>query len=230
MSIFITGTGTDIGKTYVTALLVKKLRESGVDTAYFKAAVSGNERDEKGGLIPGDAQFVKTVSGITQSLDTMCPYVYERAYSPHLASRIEGNPIAMETVVSQYRQLCKEYETVVCEGSGGIVCPIRYDETVIMLEDIIKALELPTLIVADAGLGTINNTVLTVEYMRSHGLEVRGIILNNYRKGDVMQEDNRFMCEKLTGLPVIACVEYNDSDLDISAETFIGICGQGGNL
>ncbi len=230
MSIFITGTGTDIGKTYVTALLVKKLREAGVDTAYFKAAVSGNEKDEKGELIPGDAQFVKTVSGITQSFDTMCPYVYEKAYSPHLASRIEGNPVAMETVVSQYRQLCKEYGTVVCEGSGGIVCPIRYDETVIMLEDIIKALELPTLIVADAGLGTINNTVLTVEYMRSHGLEVRGIILNNYSKGDVMQEDNRYMCEKLTGLPVIACVGYNDSDLDISAETLIGICSQGGNL
>ncbi|HOC35049.1 MAG TPA: dethiobiotin synthase, partial [Ruminococcus flavefaciens] len=113
-------------------------------------------------------------------------------------------------------------------GSGGIICPIRYDEKIIMLEDIIKALELPCLIVADAGLGTINNTVLTVEYMKSHGLEVRGIILNNYHKGDVMEEDNRLMCEKFTGLPVIACVGKNDTDISIDTDTLINICSQGG--
>ena len=87
--IFVTGTGTDIGKTFVTALLVKKLHDAGSAAAYFKAAVSGNERDENGRLIPGDAAYVKRISGISQPLDTMCPYIYETAVSPHLASRID---------------------------------------------------------------------------------------------------------------------------------------------
>ena len=82
--IFITGTGTDIGKTYVTGLIVKKLRESGADAAYYKAAMSGNERRADGSLIPGDALQVKTMSGIGQPLEEMCPYVYETAVSPHL--------------------------------------------------------------------------------------------------------------------------------------------------
>lgn len=225
--IFVTGTGTDIGKTFVTALLVKKLHEIGCDTAYFKAAVSGNERDENGRLIPGDAAYVKKISGITQPLDTMCPYIYETAVSPHLAARIEGAPVELSTVMAQYEKLCGEYEYVICEGSGGIVCPIRYDDEKIMLEDIIKALGLPTIIIADAGLGTINSVVLTCEYMKSHGLEIRGVILNNFHKGNIMEEDNKLMCERFTGLPVIACVGKNDTDIDISAYELKRICDRG---
>lgn len=228
--IFITGTGTDIGKTYVTALIVKKLHEAGCKTAYFKAAVSGNERDENGSLIPGDALCVKNVSGISQPLETMCPYVYENALSPHLAAKVEENPVELERVTAQFHELCREYDTIICEGSGGILCPIRFDETVIMLEDVIKSLDLPCLIIADAGLGTINNTVLTVEYMRAHGLTVNGLMLNNFHKGDLMEEDNKFMCEKLTGLPVIACVGENDSDIDIDPQLLLSICRKGGKI
>lgn len=96
--LFITGTGTDVGKTFVTGLILKKLHESGLDAAYYKAAMSGNERRPDGSLIPGDALHVKNVSGISQSLQGMCPYVYEAAVSPHLASRLEGNPVQMEVV------------------------------------------------------------------------------------------------------------------------------------
>lgn len=225
--IFVTGTGTDIGKTFVTALLVKKLHDAGCNTAYFKAAVSGNERDENGRLIPGDAAYVKKISGISQPLDTMCPYIYETAVSPHLASKIEGDLVELENVKDRYEKLCDEYEYVICEGSGGIVCPIRYDDRKIMLEDIIKTLGLPAIIVADAGLGTINSVVLTCEYMKAHGMEIRGLILNNFHKGDIMEEDNKVMCEKLTGLPVIACVSENDTDLDISAELLEQLCKGG---
>ena len=71
--IFITGTGTDVGKTYVTGLIVKKLHDAGKKAAYYKAAMSGNEKDSQGKLIPGDAVSVKNISGIEQSIDTMCP-------------------------------------------------------------------------------------------------------------------------------------------------------------
>ena len=225
--IFVTGTGTDIGKTFVTALLVKKLHDAGCNTAYFKAAVSGNERDENGRLIPGDAAYVKKISGISQPLDTMCPYIYETAVSPHLASKIEGDLVELENVKDRYEKLCDEYEYVICEGSGGIVCPIRYDDRKIMLEDIIKTLGLPAIIVADAGLDMINSVLLTCEYRKAHGMEIRGLILNNFHKGDIMEEDNKVMCEKLTGLPVIACVGENDTDLDISAELLEQLCKGG---
>ncbi|MDE6901550.1 MAG: dethiobiotin synthase, partial [Lachnospiraceae bacterium] len=168
--IFITGTGTDVGKTYVTGLIVKKLKESGMNAAYYKAAMSGNERTEEGMLLPGDAQYVKTVSGIEQSLACMCPYVYEAAVSPHLASRIEGNPVMLQEVVKGFEEVCRQYDYVTMEGSGGILCPICFDERELWLEDVIRELGLSSLIVADAGLGTINSVVLTVEYMRAKGL------------------------------------------------------------
>ncbi len=216
--IFITGTGTDVGKTYVTGLIVKKLKESGMNAAYYKAAMSGNERTEKGMLLPGDAQYVKTVSGIEQSLACMCPYVYEAAVSPHLASRIEGNPVMLQEVVKGFEEVCRQYDYVTMEGSGGILCPICFDERELWLEDVIRELGLSSLIVADAGLGTINSVVLTVEYMRAKGLPVKGIIFNRFHPGDRMEEDNLRMCEHRTKLPVLACVEADSGTLDMEIE------------
>lgn len=213
--IFVTGTGTDVGKTYVTGLIVKKLKEAGLSAAYYKAAVSGNDRDENGNLIPGDAKHVKDISGIEQPVSTMCPYIYELAVSPHLASRIEGNPVDMKIVKAGFEQVCNQYDYVTMEGSGGILCPICYDEEKVMLEDVIKELNLSCILIADAGLGTINSVVLTVEYMKSHGIDVKAIIFNNYIEGDVMQEDNLVMCQQMTGLEVIAKVKKDDKDLDI---------------
>ena len=171
-ALFITGTGTDIGKTYVTGLIVKKLAEEGKSAAYYKAAMSGNDRRADGSLIPGDALFVQKISGITQPLEEMCPYVYEHAYSPHLASRIEGHPVEMAVVRDGYRAVCDKYDYVTVEGSGGILCPICFDEARIGLTDIIDEMELDCILVADAGLGTINSVVLTYEYMKNRNMNI----------------------------------------------------------
>ncbi len=216
--LFITGTGTDVGKTYVSGLIVKKLKEGGKNAAYYKAAMSGNERREDGSLIPGDGLFVKNMSGISQPLADMCPYVYETAVSPHLASRLEGNPVRMDVVKEGFHKVCQEYEYVTMEGSGGILCPICFDEAKIQLEDVIKELGLASILVADAGLGTINSVVLTTEYMRTKGLPVKGIIFNHFHKGDVMEEDNLRMCEYMTGLPVLACVPDGCRELPMDLE------------
>ena len=217
-ALFITGTGTDVGKTYISGLIVKKLAESGRNAAYYKAAMSGNRRDSDGKLIPGDAVQVKSMSGIGQGVDSMCPYVYETAVSPHLASRLEGNPVILSVVKSGFTAACENYEYITMEGSGGILCPICFDEEKIQLEDIIKELRLPSLIIADAGLGTINSVVLTVEYMRSKNLPVSGIIMNHWHSDSIMKEDNLRMCEYMTGLKVIACVSDNDTDLNVDVE------------
>ncbi|MCR4944185.1 MAG: dethiobiotin synthase [Clostridium sp.] len=222
-NLFITGTGTDVGKTFISALIIKKLYENGFNAGYFKAAMSGNIRDNKENLIPGDAKFVKEVSGISESLKDMCPYVYENAVSPHLASRIERQPIKMDIIKEKFNKVCEKYDYVTMEGSGGIICPISFDKEKIMLEDIIRELNLSCLIVADAGLGTINDVVLTIEYMKSKGINVKGIIFNHYHEGNVMEEDNLKMCEYLTNLKVIACVKDSDTKINIDADTLASL-------
>ena len=217
-NIFVTGTGTEIGKTYVAGLLVKKLHEAGEKSAYYKAAMSGNDKDADGNLIPGDAKFVKELGGIDQDLNEMCPYIYERAYSPHLAAQIEGNPVNLDYVVEKLRDLEKKYDYITLEGSGGILCPLRFDDEEVYLEDFVKKAKLSSIIVADAGLGTINNLVLTAYYMKEKGMKVKGIIFNNFIPGDVLQEDNIKMCEHMSGLKVLACVKKGDKDLDIDID------------
>ena len=217
-NVFVTGTGTEIGKTYVAGLMAKKLAQANLKSAYYKAAMSGNERDEKGQLIPGDAKFIKDFANIEQSLDTMSPYIYEKAVSPHLASQIEGNPVDLDVVIENFEKLKNKYDYITLEGSGGILCPLRFDEEKIFLEDFIKKSNLACVIVADAGLGTINDVVLTAFYMRENNIKLKGIIFNNYIPGDLMQEDNIKMCEYMSGSKVIACVKKNDTNLDIDIE------------
>ena len=217
-SLFITGTGTDVGKTFVTGLILKKLVDSGENAAYYKAAMSGNDRRQDGTLLPGDALHVKEISGISQPLEEMCPYVYEHAYSPHLAARIEGGPVDMSVVREGFDKADREYDYVTVEGSGGILCPIRCDVDKIFLEDVIKTLKLSCLLIADAGLGTINSVVLTTEYMRARNISIQGIIFNRFHPGNVMEEDNLHMCEELTGLQVLACVQEGDRELAMDVE------------
>lgn len=219
--IFITGTGTDVGKTYVTALVVKKLRSCGVDAGYYKAALSGADEDN-GALIPGDAKYVCDIAGINANPSDCVSYIYKNAYSPHLAALIEGNPVEPEVIRKDFDRASEKYEYITVEGSGGIICPIRYDKK-IMLEDIVKELKLPTLLVADAGLGTINSVVLTVFYMLQHGMRVNGIIFNRFVDGDTIMEDNVKMVEEMTGIKVIAKVHKGDTELDIDADILKGM-------
>ena len=222
-ALFVTGTGTDTGKTYITGLIVKKLQEAKKNPAYYKAAMSGNDRRPDGTLIPGDALAVQTMSGIDQSLTSMCPYVYEHAYSPHLASRLEGNPVVMDVVTHGFADVTAVYDYVTVEGSGGILCPICFDEARIQLEDVVKELHLSSILIADAGLGTINSVVLTAEYMKTHGLPLKGIIFNHYHPGDVMEDDNIFMCEHMTGLPTLAKVQDGDTELDMKIDALCAL-------
>ena len=222
-ALFVTCTGTDTGKTYVTGLIVKKLQEAQKNPAYYKAAMSGNDRRPDGTLIPGDALAVQTMSGIDQSLTSMCPYVYEHAYSPHLASRLEGNPVVMDVVTHGFADVTAVYDYVTVEGSGGILCPICFDEARIQLEDVVKELHLSSILIADAGLGTINSVVLTAEYMKTHGLPLKGIIFNHYHPGDVMEDDNIFMCEHMTGLPTLAKVQDGDTELDMNIDALCAL-------
>ena len=216
---FVTATGTDVGKTFVTALLVKKWRDSGIDAGYYKAALSGAElRDGK--WVAGDADYVKRIANLPDSQEQLVSYVYKEAVSPHLAARKEGNPVELTKVKADFEAACARHEFIFAEGSGGIICPIRYDDQKIFLEDIIKTVNLPILVVTTAALGSINACVLTVEYARSRGLDIRGLIVNRYgSSGNLeMEDDNIRMMQDLTGLEILAKVK--DGDTDLGAQPF----------
>ena len=227
---FITATGTDVGKTYVTALLVKKWRDLRIDAGYYKPALSGAElRDGK--WVAGDADYVKRFANIDDSQEQLVSYVYKEAVSPHLAARKEGNPVELSKVREDFEAACKRHEFILAAGSGGIICPIRYDGDIatgiddvaktvpqkIFLVDIIKELNLPILVVTTAALGSINACVLTVEYARSRGINVHGLIVNRYgmSKNFEMEDDNIKMMQDLTGLPVFAKISEGDNDLGV---------------
>lgn len=216
--LFITGTDTDVGKTYVTALLVKTLRKAGFDVGYYKAAISGAPT-----VAESDAGFVNRFAGINEPGDMILSYLYQNAVSPHLAARIEGNPVEKEVILKAWERVTKAYPYVTMEGSGGIMCPIRHDEkAVYYLEDIIQWLHLPVLVVANAGLGTINHVVTTCEYIKNRHIPVKGILLNHW-KGGIMEEDNVKMIEEITGVKVLAKIRDGDSLLDIDAEEIISL-------
>lgn len=219
--LFVVGTDTDIGKTYVTALLLKRMLELGMNATYYKGALSGAEVVDKK-LIAGDAKYVKDISGLEENIENLVPYVYKNPVSPHLAAKIEGNPVKLDVVVEGYNKLAEKYNYIVMEGSGGIFCPISMGKEEIMLEDFIRELDIPTVLVADAGLGTINHTYLTVHYMKQKGIEIKGIILNNY-DGSLMQRDNEKMIEKLTGVKIISRVKIGSENLEIEEDVLRGL-------
>ena len=219
--IFVTATGTDVGKTYISALLVKNMRDSGYNCGYYKPALSGAEITN-GRLIPGDCDYVVKTAGLNVQPENCVSYMFKPAVSPHLAARIENNPIKLEKITSDFAAIKKQYDYIVAEGAGGIVCPFNIEEN-LLSPDVIKALDLDIVIVASAELGTINSIVLTAAYAKQHGIAVKGIILNGYNPDDIMHVDNKKCAEILTGIPVLTTVGKNQKDLEIEKNILEGI-------
>ena len=221
-ALFVTGTGTDIGKTYVTGLIVKCLRDAGLSAGYYKGALSGAEVAADGTLLPGDALHVARVAGIDPA-DVTVSYVYRDAVSPHLAAQIEHRLMDFAKVAEDYRRAKERTDYLTVEGSGGIICPLRWDDDEhVVLDDLAVRLGLAALVVADAGLGTINAAVLTAEHLHARGIPLRGFIFNNWQ-GGLMQEDNVRMVEEITGAHVLARVPHGATELPMGADALAAL-------
>ncbi len=220
--IFITATGTDVGKTYISALITKAVRDYGENCGYYKPALSGAIIKD-GKIIPGDCAYVIEKAGLQQDPLNCVSYVFKPAVSPHLAAKIENQTIKLSKIKDDFSKLKQQYDYLVVEGAGGIVCPFGLDNEKILLSDVIKTLKLDIIIVADSALGTINSTVLTVEYAKHRGININGIILNNYDENDIMQHDNKQAIESLTNLRVIATIPQNADKLLIKKQELLGL-------
>ena len=168
---------------------------------------------------PGDALYVRRVAEMDESVENLVTYVYPEAVSPHLAAKMNHRPIDFDRVKSDFERAKSRYDYLTMEGSGGIICPLRWDnQQHMLLDDLVKRLHLGVLIVADAGLGTINSTVLTIEHLRAREIPVRGIIFNKYIPRDIMQDNNASMIEEMTGVKILAYVKKGDTELDIDID------------
>ena len=132
----------------------------------------------------------------------------------------EKKEIKLEKIKYDFENLSNKYEFILAEGSGGIVCPIKIDDNeCILLEDIIKLLGFEVLVVARSSVGTINHTVLTVKYLEEKNIKIRGIILNEYDKNNIVHADNAKVIEKLTNVNIVAFIpKYQNESDDINID------------
>ena len=176
MNIFISGTDTDIGKTFITAGLAALMQSLGYKTGVFKPFQSGAE-EKNGFLIAPDLAYVKKIDAF---VETSCTYLMKPPTAPSLAAEIDGIHIDMNRVVRDYKQLDEKCDLVITEGAGGLCVPVAPS---MLTSDVVKLLNLPLVIVARPDLGTINHVLLTVNFAKQQGIDVRGVIINRYPKG-----------------------------------------------
>lgn len=220
-NIFITATGTDVGKTYISGLIIKKMCESGFKCGYYKPVLSGVSL-ENDKLAESDCNYVIHRANLKADPNSCVSYYWQEAVSPHLASLRSNEKIDRLKLKKDFLEKSNSNDYLLIEGAGGITCPLILDKNdTYLLSDLIKDFELSILIIADAGLGTINSTLLTVEYAKSRGINIQGIILNNFDPQSFVHKDNLIQIERLTGVKVVASVQKNQMDIELLEHLFV---------
>ena len=194
--LYIIGTDTEVGKTVVAAGMMHLLIKKNVNAAYFKPVASG-EVIVDGLRQPADAAFVKTVSGFAGNIQDVTPFSYPDEVAPHLAARLAQRPIDRRQIAWALDALKKQYEVIIGEAAGGLAVPL--DDDGFMQYELIRSLGFSCLLVARAGLGTINHTLLTLRVARDVGLRVKGIVING-SEGSSLEQDNIAMIRKMGGV------------------------------
>jgi dethiobiotin synthetase len=202
--VFVTGTDTGVGKTWVAAGLTAVLRRWGLSVCYFKPVQSGCP-EENGKLIPTDARFARELAGLDEPLDLLTPVTLRLPLAPGVAAAQEGVTVDLDRIGQAREELASRYELLVTEGAGGLYVPLT--DTNFLVLDMIRWLRLPLIVVARAGLGTINHTVLTVKAAQQGGVPVAGVIINRYPdKPSLAEETNPEVIVTLTDIPILGKV------------------------
>lgn len=196
--IFITGTGTEIGKTVIAGGIAASLKHAGVNVGVMKPISTGDTTD---------AQFLKHTAQVDDPLVLINPIQLLHPLAPSVSARLEGKQIDLLAIEATFTKLKQKYDFVIVEGVGGIAVPIKDN---FLVAHLISQLKLPILIVAEAGLGTINHTVLTVAFAKQFNLQIAGIVLNLYcpKTAGLAEQTNSAEIERLTQVPVVGVVPY----------------------
>lgn len=202
MSLFVTGTDTGVGKTYVTRLILETLRNEGIDAVGYKPIACG-DRD--------DARILAAASG-GLSEDEVNPLHLQTPVAPYVAGLLENKSIDPAEILAGYHRLASAHDHVIVEGAGGWEVPISANYR---MSDLAKDLGLPVLVVAANRLGALNHTLLTVDAIRAKGLPCAGIILNQLDDElDTAMITNKGVIEDLSGISLLDHLIKNQDFLD----------------
>jgi len=188
--IFIAGTDTDAGKTYIACGIARALKTAGINTGVMKPVCSGG-RD--------DARKLISASGVRDSLELVNPIFLKYPLAPLVSARLSRENISLLKIRHAHRELAKKHNFMVVEGVGGIYVPLKKRYFVFNL---IKEFDFPVLVVAKPYLGTINHTLLTINKLQKEGIDVAGIIISGGNEKTLAEKSNAKILRELTGLPV----------------------------
>ena len=200
ISIFITGTDTDVGKTYITAGLAITLRKMGTDVGVMKPFAAGVK--QKKGFKSEDVEILSNSAKVDDSEELLNPQFFPISASPYTAwKKLKIKP-KIPLILSSFKKLSKKHEMMLVEGMGGTMTPILKNYFV---TDLIKDMKIPTIIVTRSKVGTVNHTIMTVKMCQKYKIPIKGIIINNFDKGypiDQLKKD----LEGLTGIKVLGSI------------------------
>ncbi|HXE45021.1 MAG TPA: dethiobiotin synthase [Conexibacter sp.] len=210
--LFVSGTGTDVGKTVVAAAILAALHVRGERVVAFKPVVSGTaERVDPGW--PPDHELLAAATGADPN--DVSPAVFAAPLSPHLAAELAGAPLDPTLLRRAFDARAADAETVIVEGVGGLLVPLTRDY---LVRDLACDLGLPLVIAASPGLGTINHTLLTLEAARAAGLRVAGVVLTPWpAQPSTMEDDNRATIARLGDVEVAALPRVARADAALLA-------------
>ncbi|MFJ8256330.1 dethiobiotin synthase [Peribacillus asahii] len=211
---FITGTGTDIGKTVVTSFLYKTLNQLGVKTMICKPFQTGYREDIQG--YP-DLHWFETELGVENS----GIYQLKPETSPHLAIRLTQQEIDVQQILNRIQQLQKEFDVVLVEGAGGLAVPLIEQKTgFYMTKDLVIDAELPIIAVSPSGLGAIHDALTTFTYAQACQLNIQSIIFNRFNYTNEIHQDNVQTIEKLIAVSPLVCLP-NFENIHTEMDSFI---------
>lgn len=213
--IFVTGTGTEVGKSVVAASMIAALTAQGRRVAAFKPAVSGI--DEPAAEWPADHELLARATG-WQAAEGVTPHLFGPAVSPHLAAAQSGVAITLAELVDAYGAVAGQAEFVVVEGVGGLLVPLCESPPLDVL-DFAKAIDLPVVVATHPGLGTISDTRLTVDRLRAEGLTVAAVVISGWpAHPDALQSSNLETLARLCATDVATLPLTTPGELAAAAE------------
>ena len=215
--LFVTGTDTGVGKTYVAALIARQLHRSGRRVGVYKPVASGCV-EESGRLVSEDAQVLWEAAGRPGELERVCPQRFRAPVAPHLAAAEEGQQIDEDLLRRGIEYWQQQSEVILVEGVGGLMCPLGDD---IYVADLAHDFEYPLVVVARNALGTINLTLQTLITATAfcEGLPIAGVVLNRTSAApDPSTAGNRKELESRSGPPILAEVAWGADRFDAEVD------------
>ncbi|MFC1518040.1 dethiobiotin synthase [Candidatus Margulisiibacteriota bacterium] len=214
---FITGTDTEVGKTVATAVLGLLLKKQGKKIGVLKPIASGGVEVD-GKLVSEDAQFVKKILDLPESLDVINPICLKHPLAPKVAADHVGEKIDLKQINSSHLKFQKQKtEILLVEGAGGVMVPINHDYLIL---DMIKDLRYPVIIVTRPNLGTINHTVLTTSILKQEKIPIAGVIFNYTKEQEkgMAERTNPNEINRLSGVKVLGEIPFLENTEKIPLE------------